>query len=69
MVDETNSNVFGPTLNPCNLRLTAGGSSGGEGALVALKGSIIGVGTDWGASHGQVIYRSMVRADAASATS
>jgi len=33
-------------LNPCNRTLTAGGSSGGEGALVALRGSLIGIGTD-----------------------
>lgn len=26
--------------------LTAGGSSGGEGALVALRGSPLGIGTD-----------------------
>jgi amidase len=37
-------------LNPYKLNLTAGGSSGGEGALVALRGSIIGVGTDIGGS-------------------
>ena len=33
-------------MNPRNLSLTAGGSSGGEGALLALRGSILGVGTD-----------------------
>jgi amidase len=33
-------------LNPHNTHLTAGGSSGGEGALVAFRGSILGVGTD-----------------------
>lgn len=49
MVDETTNHVFGPTTNPRNTRLTAGGSSGGEGALVAMKGSIIGIGTDFGA--------------------
>jgi amidase len=37
-------------LNPHKLTLTAGGSSGGEGALVALGGSILGVGTDIGGS-------------------
>ena len=43
---DTHNNVFGRTLNPYNRSLTAGGSSGGEGALIALRGSLIGVGTD-----------------------
>jgi amidase len=42
--------VFGRVLNPHNLSLTAGGSSGGEGALVAMRGSILEVGTDIGGS-------------------
>ncbi|RPD62973.1 general amidase [Lentinus tigrinus ALCF2SS1-6] len=50
MWGETHNNVFGRTLNPYNLRLTPGGSSGGEGALIALHGSILGVGTDIGGS-------------------
>lgn len=41
---------YGRTLNPFNVNLSAGGSSGGEGALVALKGSVLGVGTDIGGS-------------------
>jgi amidase len=44
------NNVFGRTLNPYKLSLGAGGSSGGEGALVSFRGSIIGVGTDIGGS-------------------
>jgi amidase len=47
---DSDNNVFGRTLNPYKLTLTAGGSSGGEGALVALGGSILGVGTDIGGS-------------------
>lgn len=43
---DSENNVFGRTLNPHNTSLTAGGSSGGEGALVALRGSLLGVGTD-----------------------
>jgi amidase len=39
---------YGRTLNPFNLKLSAGGSTGGEAALLAMKGSIIGVGTDIG---------------------
>jgi amidase len=44
------NNVFGRTLNPYCLSLTAGGSSGGEGALVGFHGSPLGVGTDIGGS-------------------
>lgn len=44
------NNVFGRTMNPFNRRLTAGGSSGGEGVLVAMGGSAIGFGTDVGGS-------------------
>ena len=45
---ETFNNVFGRTLNPHNRSLTSGGSSGGEGALIALHGSVLGVGSDVG---------------------
>ncbi|KAJ7631228.1 general amidase [Roridomyces roridus] len=47
---ETVNNIFGRTSNPYNRSLTSGGSSGGEGALVALKGSPLGVGSDMGGS-------------------
>lgn len=50
MRGETDNWVFGLTTNPHNRTLAAGGSSGGEGALVALKGSPLGVGTDIGGS-------------------
>ena len=40
------NHVFGRTTNPYNTSLTPGGSSGGEGALLALRGSPLGVGTD-----------------------
>ncbi|RDI87977.1 hypothetical protein Vi05172_g2086 [Venturia inaequalis] len=46
MTADSDNNIFGRTLNPWNTRLTAGGSTGGEGALLALRGSIMGVGTD-----------------------
>jgi amidase len=46
MTGDSDNNVFGRTLNPRNKMLTAGGSTGGEGALLALRGSILGVGTD-----------------------
>ncbi|THU93682.1 amidase [Dendrothele bispora CBS 962.96] len=47
---ETDNYVYGKTCNPYNRTLTCGGSSGGEGALVALHGSVFGVGTDLGGS-------------------
>lgn len=50
MTADSDNNVFGRTLNPRNTRLTAGGSTGGEGALIALRGSVLGVGTDIGGS-------------------
>ncbi|KAI9040537.1 general amidase GmdB [Aspergillus affinis] len=46
MTGDSDNNIYGRTLNPHNTNLTAGGSSGGEGALVAFRGSILGVGTD-----------------------
>lgn len=42
--------IYGQTLNPLNLKKTPGGSSGGEGALLAGGGSILGMGTDTGGS-------------------
>ncbi|KAF2204005.1 acetamidase [Delitschia confertaspora ATCC 74209] len=47
---DSHNNVFGRTLNPFNTRVTPGGSSGGEGALLAMRGSVLGVGTDVGGS-------------------
>ncbi|GFZ51690.1 Acetamidase [Saitozyma sp. JCM 24511] len=47
---EGNNNVFGRTLNPFNRNLTCGGSSGGEGALIGMRGSLLGVGSDVGGS-------------------
>ncbi|KAK3389553.1 amidase [Podospora didyma] len=50
MIAETVNNIFGRTLNPKNRRLTCGGSSGGEAALILFGGSMLGVGTDLGGS-------------------
>ncbi|NWW93840.1 VDHAP protein, partial [Rhynochetos jubatus] len=38
--------IFGQTLNPLNHQKSPGGSSGGEGALIAGGGSILGIGSD-----------------------
>ncbi|KIW08265.1 uncharacterized protein PV09_01188 [Verruconis gallopava] len=46
MTADSDNNLFGRTLNPNKLSLTAGGSTGGEGALLKIRGSILGVGTD-----------------------
>ncbi|KAI1430788.1 amidase signature domain-containing protein [Xylaria sp. CBS 124048] len=50
MIGITKNNVFGETMNPHNRILSCGGSSGGEGALQALRGSTVGLGTDIGGS-------------------
>ncbi|KAF2158764.1 hypothetical protein M409DRAFT_38093 [Zasmidium cellare ATCC 36951] len=46
MMGETDNNIMGFTMNPFNRMLSAGGACGGEGALIALRGSPIGFGTD-----------------------
>jgi Asp-tRNA(Asn)/Glu-tRNA(Gln) amidotransferase A subunit family amidase len=38
---ETNNNIYGRTVNPYNRGLTPGGSSGGEGALIGMRGSLL----------------------------
>ena len=50
MTGETVNNIISYTWNPKNRLLSSGGSSGGEGALIALKGSPSGFGTDIGGS-------------------
>ncbi|KAL8942558.1 MAG: hypothetical protein Q9216_001602 [Gyalolechia sp. 2 TL-2023] len=48
---ETDSNLYGVTVNPYNTDLSAGGSSGGEGALIGARGSCLGIGTDIGGTN------------------
>jgi Asp-tRNA(Asn)/Glu-tRNA(Gln) amidotransferase A subunit family amidase len=50
MYVETDNPVYGLTHNPWNKARSSGGSSGGEGAIVALRGSALGLGTDIGGS-------------------
>lgn len=43
---ETVNPIFGRTNNPNNVSYSAGGSSGGEGAIIAAGGSPLGIGSD-----------------------
>ncbi len=43
---ETDNDRYGQTLNPYDLNRTPGGSSGGESAIIAAGGSVLGLGTD-----------------------
>uniref|UniRef100_A0A8C2T032 Fatty acid amide hydrolase 2 n=1 Tax=Coturnix japonica TaxID=93934 RepID=A0A8C2T032_COTJA len=47
---ESSNRVYGRTSNPYNLQHIAGGSSGGEGSILAAACSVIGVGSDIGGS-------------------
>ncbi|KAK6454318.1 amidase [Scheffersomyces xylosifermentans] len=47
---DSNNNLIGLSKNPFNLLLSSGGSSSGEGSVVAFGGSAIGVGSDIGGS-------------------
>jgi amidase len=50
MAFECGNPLWGSTKNPWNQNYTSGGSSGGEGAILAMDGSAIGVGSDIGGS-------------------
>ncbi|KAF4626956.1 hypothetical protein G7Y89_g11201 [Cudoniella acicularis] len=50
MMMETISNVWGETNGAYHSGTSSGGSSGGEGVLLAMRGSPLGVGTDIGGS-------------------
>ncbi|CAI6331438.1 unnamed protein product [Periconia digitata] len=47
---ETENPLWGLTVHPENPDFTPGGSTGGEGVLLALRGSAVGWGTDIGGS-------------------
>ena len=49
-VIETDNAIWGRTNNPWDLTRTPGGSSGGEGAIIAAGGSPLGLGADFGGS-------------------
>lgn len=47
---EADNLIYGRTNNPYDLRLSPGGSSGGESAIIAAGGSPLGLGSDAGGS-------------------
>ena len=47
---ESDNHVYGRTNNPWNLERSPGGSSGGEGAIIAARGSALGLAGDFGGS-------------------
>ncbi|VDC00395.1 unnamed protein product [Peniophora sp. CBMAI 1063] len=47
---DCHNNITGQTLSPVNRLMSSAGSSGGEGALSAMHGSILGLSTDIGGS-------------------
>lgn len=50
MMMETDNNVWGETKGAFAPGTSPGGSSGGEGVLLSMRGSPLGVGTDIGGS-------------------
>lgn len=50
LMAESDNPLYGRTNNPWNLERSCGGSSGGEGAIIAARGSCLGLGTDVGGS-------------------
>ncbi|KAK2585700.1 hypothetical protein KPH14_010313 [Odynerus spinipes] len=47
---ESRNNLYGQTCNPYNITRTVGGSSGGEGAIIAACGAAFSIGSDIGGS-------------------
>ena len=47
---ESTNSLWGRSVNPWNINRASGGSSGGEGALIAARGSPLGIGSDIGGS-------------------
>ena len=47
-MSDSYNHVFKQSYNAFHNELISGGSSGGEGALVGARGSVIGIGTDIG---------------------
>ncbi len=47
-MSDSYNHIFKQSVNAYHNELISGGSSGGEGALVGARGSIVGIGTDIG---------------------
>lgn len=50
MWSESHNHLYGITSNPYDLERIPGGSSGGEGSILAAAGAVMGVGSDIGGS-------------------
>ena len=50
-MSDSYNHVFKQSYNAFHNELISGGSSGGEGALVGTRGSIVGIGTDIGGEN------------------
>jgi len=50
MMSDSYNHVFGQSVNSLHRELISGGSSGGEGAIVGARASVLGIGTDIGGS-------------------
>lgn len=50
MTFESVNDIFGRVENPWDKTRSAGGSSGGEGAILAARCSVVGLGSDLGGS-------------------
>ena len=50
MSNESYNTVYGRTTHPLDPSRSPGGSSGGEAALLALRGAVVGIGSDIGGS-------------------
>lgn len=50
MLPESANAIFGPSINPYDVARTPGGSSGGEGSLIASRCTALGLGSDIGGS-------------------
>jgi Asp-tRNA(Asn)/Glu-tRNA(Gln) amidotransferase A subunit family amidase len=48
MMPDSENRVWGISCNPYDITRTTGGSSGGEGALIASHCSVMGLGSDIG---------------------
>lgn len=50
LLPESTNLIYGPCKNPYNLERSSGGSSGGEAAILAIRASPLGLGSDIGGS-------------------